>query len=107
MTWQSTFDPGTDSYPLWSPDGSRILFGSADGQLSKASDGAGAVERLAAPTAADLSPYAFSADGKTVVVRYANGLAMVSVQDGQLKAVLPAPPTRRSLTTPSGWRSTC
>jgi TolB protein len=28
VTSRFTFDPGNDIYPVWSPDGSRIMFGS-------------------------------------------------------------------------------
>ena len=46
-----TFDPASDQYPLWSPDGSRIVFGSdRDGVLNlyqKAASGAG--QRRSAP----------------------------------------------------------
>jgi len=50
-----TFDPGEDEFPLWSPDGQRIVFSSsrdggsgADSDLFwKAADGSGSVEHLA------------------------------------------------------------
>jgi eukaryotic-like serine/threonine-protein kinase len=45
-----TFNPGIDNYPVWTRDGARLLFGSAqEGSwhlFSQAADGTGAVERL-------------------------------------------------------------
>ena len=45
-----TFDPASDVYPVWSPDGSRIVFGSSrDGAWSlyqKSSSGAGSEEAI-------------------------------------------------------------
>jgi serine/threonine-protein kinase len=45
-----TFDPGIDAYPVWTPDGRRVLFSSertgARNLYWQAADGTGAVERL-------------------------------------------------------------
>ena len=45
-----TFDPGYDSYPVWTPDGRRLIFSSdragARNLYWQAADGTGAVERL-------------------------------------------------------------
>jgi len=45
-----TFDPGIDAYPVWTPDGSRLIFSSepagARNLYWQAADGTGAVERL-------------------------------------------------------------
>src|SRR5258705_13312253 len=46
-----TLDPGQDQYPLWTPDGRRIIFSSNRGGGTpnlwwQAADGTGAVERL-------------------------------------------------------------
>ncbi len=66
-----TFDPGEDQYPVWTPDGQRIVFGSdRDGAARnlywKAADGTGQAERLMTSpnnqTAHSLSP-----DGKRLV----------------------------------------
>ena len=45
-----TFDPGFDAYPVWTPDGRRLIFSSeragARNLFWQAADGTGAVERL-------------------------------------------------------------
>ena len=46
---QFTFDGAVDEFPLWTPDGTRLVFGSArdgGGVYWKAADGTGQVERL-------------------------------------------------------------
>ncbi|HEV8397815.1 MAG TPA: protein kinase [Vicinamibacterales bacterium] len=47
---RATFDPRLDTYPVWTPDGHRLLFGSdrtgARNLYWQAADGTGAVERL-------------------------------------------------------------
>ena len=47
---RATFDPGTDDYPVWTPDGRRVIFSSeragARNLFWQAADGTGAVERL-------------------------------------------------------------
>jgi eukaryotic-like serine/threonine-protein kinase len=66
-TARFTFDPGYDSYPVWSPDGATIAFSSAAaGPLNlyrKSSSGAGNPERL---TNSPLSQYLgdWSGDGR-------------------------------------------
>ncbi len=47
---RATFDPGLDIYPVWTPDGRRVIFSSeragARNLFWQAADGTGAVERL-------------------------------------------------------------
>ncbi|MFQ5924347.1 MAG: hypothetical protein ACE5M4_16045, partial [Anaerolineales bacterium] len=66
-----TFDPAADWFPLWTPDGLRVVFGSSrdggEGNLFwKAADGTGQVERLTTSPNRQAS-YSFSPDGKRLV----------------------------------------
>jgi hypothetical protein len=60
-----TFDSGEDNYPLWTPDGERVVFWSSregGGIFEKSADGTGQVARLT--TSAKLQrPVSFSPDG--------------------------------------------
>ena len=66
-----TFDPGVDIWPVWSPDGQRVLFSSSrEGGFSiysRAADGTGSAERV---TTSDTLqwPQSWSADGQTLVI---------------------------------------
>jgi Tol biopolymer transport system component len=55
-----TFDPAEDTWPLWTPDGQHVVFGStrdgARGLFRKAADGTGTVERLTTDTSPQ-TPY--------------------------------------------------
>jgi Tol biopolymer transport system component len=67
-----TFEPTNDVYPVWSPDGSQIMFGSdRNGVFNlyrKRADGAGS-ETLVLKSATDMVPYSWSPDGRTIVYR--------------------------------------
>ena len=65
-----TFDPGTDIFPVWSPDGSRIVF-SSDRQgprniYQKSATGAGK-EELLYKTDANIFPMDWSTDGRFIL----------------------------------------
>ena len=66
-----TFDPGADGFPIWAPDGARVVFSSdRDGVLNiyeRAADGTGRAQRL---TTSDTGqwPQSWSADGQSLVV---------------------------------------
>lgn len=67
---QLTFDPGVDTYPIWTPDGQRVVFSSGrEGVRNlfwRPADGTGQDERLT--TSPNIqSPWAWSRDGKTLV----------------------------------------
>jgi serine/threonine-protein kinase len=71
---QRTFDPHNHIYPVWSPDGNRLVFGvdrepgSVFAVYERASDGTGSEERLlTAPTGA--VPFSWSTDGRFLVYR--------------------------------------
>ncbi len=67
-----TFDPATDRFPVWTPDGQRIVFssGRAEATVSsmywKAADGTGQVERLTTSPKLQTA-LSFSPDGKRLV----------------------------------------
>ena len=67
-----TFDPLTDSYPVWSPDSQRLVFGSTRSGPSnlywQAADGTGAVERLTESRNPQF-PYAVTPDGNAILFR--------------------------------------
>ena len=67
-----TFDPATELFPAWTPDGARVAFGSAVAPLSwKAADGTGEVEPLGERESQ--YPQAFTPDGTTVVFEHRGG----------------------------------
>ncbi len=65
-----TFDPGNDMFPVWSPDGSRILFtsnrGGGYGLYQKAANGAGK-EQLLYEAGGVTLPTDWSADGRFAI----------------------------------------
>ncbi len=68
-----TFDPSLDQFPVWTPNGARVVFssGSPANLFWRAADGTGAAERLAeAPT--EMLGHSFSPDGTRLVVRQLN-----------------------------------
>jgi len=71
-----TFDPGLDRFPVWSPDGGRIVYSSQRSEDSEqfgtaldwqAADGTGAPERLA-ESAGEVFPTSFLPDATGILV---------------------------------------
>ena len=65
-----TFDPARDLWPVWTPDGERVVFASTrDGGIQnlhwKAANGIGPVERLTTSESVQ-APHSFAADGRLV-----------------------------------------
>ncbi len=73
-----TTDPAPDQYPVWTPDGLRIVWGSRrnneNGVFVQNADGTGQAEQLATSDV-ELSPNAMLPDGSGVVVRTFTTLA--------------------------------
>jgi len=69
-----TFNPGIDVFPVWTPDGKRIVFGSVRSSNAtvapywRAADGTG-VDELLINNGHAMVPMSFSPDGKVLVVR--------------------------------------
>jgi serine/threonine protein kinase/Tol biopolymer transport system component len=67
---RATFDPGLDTYPVWTPDGRQLLFSSeragARNLFAQAADGTGALRRLTESPNAQL-PTSISPDGTRLV----------------------------------------
>ena len=61
-----TFDPTAELFPIWTPDGQRVAFGSPDGLSWKAADGTGEVETLVESSGQHF-PQAFSPDGTALI----------------------------------------
>jgi Tol biopolymer transport system component len=74
ITTRFTFDSADDIYPVWSPDGHQIMFGSdrrARNVFSiyrKRADGVGTEEQVL-ESSADMSPLSWSPDGSFLVYR--------------------------------------
>jgi len=70
-----TVDPGDDETPLWSPDGTRVVFGSgrdggplANSLYQRSANGTGADERLLSLPVGDVvAPVSWAADGSFVL----------------------------------------
>ena len=66
-TWtRLTFDPASERFPLWTPDGERVAFGGGQGMFWKFADGTGDVEPIV-ETPSHQRPLAFSPDGSVLV----------------------------------------
>ncbi len=79
-----TFDPGNDIYPVWSPDGSRIVFGSDRDSgvyhlYQKRADGVG-IEEPVVKSSLNMLPHDFSPDGRFLVYRtLVNGRSQIGI----------------------------
>jgi Tol biopolymer transport system component len=80
-----TFEPSTEVAPIWTPDGSRVVFTSnrdgAPNLYSRSADGVGDVERLT-ESPADQRPYAFAPDGALLFTQ-AGDVWMLAEVEGQ------------------------
>jgi Tol biopolymer transport system component/tRNA A-37 threonylcarbamoyl transferase component Bud32 len=67
-----TFDPAADMYPVWTPDGKRLIYGAQrDGNVFnlwwQPSDGSGEAERLTTPKPLVNGPHMVTPDGQALV----------------------------------------
>ena len=80
-----TFHPGDDAFPLWSIDGSEVVFSSTrDGShnlYSKAADGTGAIRRLTASAGSQMAN-AFAPDRTLVITEGAESVDLGILTDG-------------------------
>jgi len=79
---QLTFDEADDNYPLWTPDGVRVVFASSRegrGLFSKVADGTGQVERLKDGPA---RPYGWTADGR-LLFEEAGDIGVLTIDGGR------------------------
>ena len=77
-----TFDVAFDAFPLWTPDGSRVVFQSlrdGGGLYWRAADGTGEVERLL-ENANDPRPSGWSADGRLVFEQAPGDVGVLTVE---------------------------
>jgi Tol biopolymer transport system component/predicted Ser/Thr protein kinase len=67
-----TFDEISDEFPLWTPDGKRVVFYSQFGRTSKicwkAANGSGEIEQLALVPDKQIYPWSWSGDGKALLL---------------------------------------
>ena len=84
VTSRFTFDPGNDIYPVWSPDGSRIVFGSdREGGVyhlyQKRADGVG-IEEPFVKSNQNMLPHSWSPDGRFLAYRTpVNGRSQIGI----------------------------
>ena len=77
-----TFDEGLDQRPLWTPDGSRVVFQSSreeGGLFWKAADGTGDVERLLESSEFTV-PESWSADGRLLFTQNPGDIGVLTVE---------------------------
>jgi eukaryotic-like serine/threonine-protein kinase len=94
-----TFDPAIDSTPMWSPDGTRLLFASNRGHhfglYVKNADGAEEEKLLAlgASDKADNYPSDWSRDGKYILYEWAKGLWIAAMPELKTSVFVNGPAT--------------
>jgi serine/threonine protein kinase/Tol biopolymer transport system component len=98
-----TFDPAADSYPLWSPDGSRIIFSSNRGGhydlYQRPSNGIGE-DALVFKSDADKSPTGWSRDGRFLI------FSVIDPKTGRDLWLLPDPLKQQAGRRPVPWLQT-
>ena len=89
-----TFDPAIDAVPVWSPDGSRIAFGTSRGRnfdiYVKPADGSQPERSLELPGGVDMLPLDWSSDGHNLLYLAIPDLWIYSFPDGKPRLFLKA-----------------
>ncbi len=97
-----TFDPAIDSMPVWSPDGTRILFTSSRNQIFslyiKKADGSQEEKSLDldAHDKSDRYPYHWSRDGKFLLYTRGSEMWLATLAEMTARPFLKGPGTLRS-----------
>jgi len=69
-----TFGPDSSLFPVWSPDGQRLVYADGNGQIFlKAADGASEPQKLVSDTSLTRLPLSWSPDGRNLVFRTQSG----------------------------------
>lgn len=101
-TKRLTFDPAIDSTPMWSPDGTRLLFASNRGHhfglYVKNADGADEEKLLAmeASDKADAYPSDWSRDGKYILYESAGRLWITALPELKTRVFVNVPATAKN-----------
>jgi serine/threonine-protein kinase len=67
-----TFNPSNDVFPVWTPDGTTIVFRGPDGLFQRPADGTGSEQQLTSSIPAQFA-MSFSPDGKQLVITDSSG----------------------------------
>jgi Tol biopolymer transport system component len=94
-TKRMTFDPAIDAMPVWSPDGTRLLFASSRQKTFdlylKTTDGAQEEKAIEATPGEDKYPSAWSRDGKYILYTRGTDLWFLTFPDLKSQLFLKAP----------------
>ncbi len=89
-----TFDPGLDVNPVWSPDGSRLLYSSNRSLIFriylKNADGTGSDEEIASAGDTEFRPLDWSHDGKSVLIKKDGSLLYLRWPGRELRPLIEA-----------------
>ena len=108
-----TADPGINAWPLWTPDGSAIVYSSTRQSqggrnlFRRAADGTGPVERLT-KSAQQQSPWSWSRDRKTIVLQEFRpgtgfGISTVSTDGGDASVLIQGPGVQAAVSPDGRW----
>ena len=106
-TKRVTFDPAIDAMPVWSPDGTRVVFSSSRKKTFdlylKATDGGQEEKPIEATPGEDKYPSAWSRDGKYILYTRGTNLWFLTLSDLSSRLFLKAPSdTKNGQFSPDG-----